>query len=131
MLLVVSNSAGVGEQITDDCGERVQSRQPLLVSDQMRESRGVITSQQEVSLLQRGDAKAALHQRDGDDLGIREGGRFVGRTPPLCQPRVGFQVVINEAVDFRHLVLYAAHGSLSSGGGRCGVATSFYPSAQR
>jgi hypothetical protein len=38
---------------------------------------------------------------------------------------VGSEEVVNEAVDFGHLMLYAGHGP-SSSGCRSGVATSFY-----
>jgi hypothetical protein len=42
VLLPVLNSACGGKQVANDHGERVQPRKPLLIGDQMGESRAMI-----------------------------------------------------------------------------------------
>jgi len=46
-----------------------------------------------------------LHEGDGDDLGVGEGGIVVIRTAPAGKFRVGVQVVIDEHVAFDKAVL--------------------------
>src|SRR5205085_3095199 len=65
------------------------------------------------------------HQTDGDDLRIREGRRGIGRAAPTGQPGMGFEEVINKAIDFRHLV-YNGRQMARPPSVRLGVATPFY-----
>ena len=109
---------GSRERAADRDGERVQPLHPLLVGAEAREGRPPVPPHQLVSFLERRAAESVLQQGDGDDFRIGEAGPAVRRTPPARPRGVGLEVVINEAVDFGHLMLYAAHWSFSSVGGR-------------
>ena len=70
----------------------------------MGEGGGEVLGDQDVGLLQRGDAEAVLHQSHSQDFGMREGRMSVGRRAPVGQSWVGFQGVVDEVVELCHLV---------------------------
>jgi len=97
-------------QLPNQCGQSMKPRQPLFVRDQMREGCAPVLTHQQVSFLQCGATERALQQSNSQDLGVRKGWLRVRRTSLACAPRVGFEIIINKAVDFNHLMLYAAQG---------------------
>ena len=92
------------KQSADNRREAMQAGEPLLIRTMLGESRGKVIGNQLVSLFERSNTKKALHQADGDDFGISKSRRGIGRAAPVGQPGVRFKEVINEAVDFGHLV---------------------------
>src|SRR4029450_13752849 len=61
-------------------------------------------------------AEVALHQGDGEHLGVGESRRVIRRSAPLRAVWMCFQVVVDEDVDFRQVLIYAMHRSSSSEG---------------
>jgi hypothetical protein len=98
------------EEMTDQVRQVVEAAQPFLIRTEQWESAWVIAGNELVSLFEGGDAKAALHQRDGDDLGIRESRQAMVGSPPISQLRMDLKEIIHEAVDFGHLVYTRSHG---------------------
>jgi hypothetical protein len=92
------------KQSADDRREAMQACQPLLISAKLWEGGSKVLGDELIGLFERGDAEKTLHQADGDDFRISERGHGIGRTAPVGQAGVGFEEVINEAVDVSHLV---------------------------
>src|SRR5215216_1540390 len=118
--------AGGLQQQADVDGELMQAPQPFCVRRQARESALEVIGYQTIGLLEGGDLKRALHQRDGQNFRVGKARRMVGRTPPPGAVRMSFQVVVNKAVDFGHLMLYALGHRSPSFGRRSCFATPFY-----
>jgi hypothetical protein len=79
------------KQPTNERPKAMQALKPLLVGAKLWESRSKVIGNQLVGLFERGDAKKALHQADGDDFGISEGRHGIGRTAPVGQPDVALR----------------------------------------
>lgn len=92
------------KQPTDEWAKAMQASNPLLVRTKLREGRGKVGSNKLISLLEGSHAEVALHQGDGDDFRIGEGGLMIGRTSPVCQAGMRLKEVINKAEDVSHLV---------------------------
>src|ERR1700749_111016 len=107
--LDLSRARGLS-QLPDQCGQSVESGQTLFVGDKMRESPRPVGAHQQVSFLERGATERALQQSDRENLGIGKNRLRMGRTSPASPARMSFEIIINKAVDFGHLMLYAAQG---------------------
>ena len=82
----------------------VQPLKPLLIGAKPWEGRGEVAGDEFVGLLEGSDAEETLHEADGDDFGIGEGGRGVRRGAPSREGGRFVEEVINEAEDVGHLV---------------------------
>src|SRR5205085_9359656 len=106
--------------------ELMQAPQPFRVREQARESALEVIGYQTIGLLESGDLKRALQQRNGQDFRVSKAWHRMGRTPPSGAMWMSLQVVVNKAVDFGHLMLYALGHRSSSFGRRSCFATPFY-----
>ncbi len=93
-------------QMPDKRREGVEAREPLTIGGQERKSVAEVVGDEVVGFLEVGDAKTTLHQADGEDFGVGEDGRSVGRATPRAQRGVGFEIVVYENVQAGHLVGY-------------------------
>jgi hypothetical protein len=93
-------------------------RQPLLVGRQLREGCPPVPGYQAIGLLKGGDFKHSLQQGYRQHFGIAEVGLGMGRTSPVGQPGLGFEPLVHKAVEFGHLLVYAACHRSSVLGGR-------------
>ena len=91
---------------SDQITEPVKARDPLLIRAELRESLREVEADEAISLFERGDSESRLHQSDGQYLSVSESRPTVMRRAPACSLRVSFEVVVDEAVDFSHLVKY-------------------------
>lgn len=121
----VSHKTGRLEQSANERAEAMQASKPLLIRTKPGESRDKIIGNQSVSLFERSNTKKALHQANSDDFRVGEGWCGIVRAAPVSQARVDFEEVINEAVDFSHLV-YNGRQMGRPPGVRLSVATPFY-----
>ena len=113
-------------EITATCGfnqlpnkrrEQMQPMEPLFVRAQPRKGAAKVRLHEQVSALQGGAAEGALQKRNGQDFGIGESRTGMRRASPVSAARMGFEKIINEDVDFCHLMFYAAHGRCPPAGG--------------
>src|SRR6201999_103724 len=118
------------DQLPNQRTHQMQTTEPLFVGAQVRKGRSPVVANEQVSLLERGAFKRTLQKRNGEHLGIREGRLAGRRTAPLRALWMRFEIIINKAVVYGHLMLYAAHRSSSFVRGRSCVATSFYTPAK-
>ena len=103
----------------------MQARKEGSILGQVGESIGEEALDQQVGLLEGGDLEDALHERDGDDLGIAELGAGVVGGAPSGQVGVGLEEVIGKAEGNEHLVGYT-HSESGPFAAERGLATAFY-----
>src|SRR5215208_1605159 len=96
--------AGRFTKMTCNITQSVKACNPLFVRAKHGKGQALIKSSKQISLLQGGDTKTALHQSDSDYLSICKERLLIGRASPMSQSRVSFEVIINKAVDFSHLI---------------------------
>ena len=118
--------AGSLQQQANMDGELMQAPQPLGVRGQARESALEVIGYQTIGLLESGNLKRALQKRHGQNFRVGKARHRMGGTPPAGAMRMSFQVIVNKAVDFGHLMLYALGHRSSSFGRRSCFATPFY-----
>jgi len=99
----VTESGGLNH-LSDNLAQPMKACDPLLVGAESRESLGEVKANEAVSLLERSDSESRLHQSDSQYLGISESRIGVRRRAPSGPARVGFEVIIDEAIDFSHLI---------------------------
>jgi hypothetical protein len=102
--LATTREAGRFKQPTDERREPMQVSQPLLIRTKLRKGRGKVISNEMIGLFEGSDAEVALHQSNGDNFCICKSRLVIGRTTPVGQRDVGLKEVINEAVDFGHMI---------------------------
>ena len=103
------------DHLPDQIREAMKASDPLLVRAHAREGCGEVVADEPVSLFEGSDTQRRLHQGEGDNLSVSESRLGIRRRAPGGPPRVSFEVVVNEAIDFSHLIYNGSQGGRPPG----------------